>query len=199
MFFRQIVKVSLAAVLITSAFPAFSQVSPSGERKGLWFVVGAGVSNYDSDFSGRLTGPAGWVDWNLDFGPSFLSGLGLEAEARDLDYDRTGNVPNLGENSYGGGVLYTWRHFRNFHPYGKFLVEHGSVDFTLIGYPNYTHDTRTFYAPGGGVEYRAWRNVWVRGDYEYQLWPNFPTSVQTMKPQGFTIGVSYDLKHIHSY
>jgi opacity protein-like surface antigen len=52
------------------------------------------------------------------------------------------------------------------------------------------------YAPGGGVEYRLWRNIWARGDYEYQTWSVFPTPTTNLHPQGFTAGITYDLKHI---
>ena len=190
-------KLVLAALCLTAALPIFSQVAPAATEGGLPLVVGAGFSDYNTDWSGRLAGATVWADWNFYHGPSFLHGFGIEVEGRDLNYGRTGGVPNLRQDTAEVGAIYTWRHYRNFHPYGKFLAGIGSIDFQHIR-PKYSHDTRTVYAPGGGVEYRAWRNVWVRGDYEYQVWTDF-FHHHAMNPQGFTIGVSYDFKHIHAY
>jgi opacity protein-like surface antigen len=186
---------SLSALFVAAAVPAFSQVVPEATEGGIPLVVGVGYSNFYTDWSGRLSGPALWIDWNLYGGPSFLRGLGIEAEARDLNYDRTGGVPNLRQDSLEGGPLYTWRRYHNVHPYAKFLMGYGSIDFTLRNAPYYHHDSRTMYTPAGGVEVRAWRNVWVRGDYEYQFW-NSLFNNHDLNPQGFTVGVSYDLRHI---
>jgi opacity protein-like surface antigen len=82
-------------------------------------------------------------------------------------------------------------------PYGKFLLGYGSIDFNN-GYPmiqNGDHDTRTFWCPGGGAEYRIMSDLWIRGDYEYELWSHFGRA--TLEPKGFTVGVSYDLKDLH--
>jgi opacity protein-like surface antigen len=116
-------------------------------------------------------------------------------EARDLNYDRTGSDPKLRMDTVSGGAIYTWRHYRNVHPYAKFLVGYGSIDFSSSR-PNYTHDSRTVYAPGGGLDYRVYRNVWVRGNYEYQAWTDF-FNHHALNPQGFTIGAAYDFSGIH--
>src|ERR1019366_1666917 len=92
--------------------------------------------------------------------PSFLHGFGIEVEGRDLNYGRTGTDPRLRQDTAEGGGIYTSRHYRNFHPYVKFLLGYGSIDFQHIT-PTYSHDSRTVYTPGGGVEYRIWRNVSV--------------------------------------
>ena len=146
----------------------------------------------------RLSGGVLWADWNFYDHPSFLRGFGFEMEGRDLNYGRTGNVPSLREDTAAGGAIYTLRHYRDIHPYGKFLAGLGSIDFEHLA-PAYSHDSRTFYAPGGGIEYRMWRDVWVRGDYEYQLWTHFFLENQTMKPCGITAGASYDFGHHHRH
>jgi len=91
--------------------------------------------------------------------------------------------------------MYEWHHYRNFRPYVKGLMGFGSIYFgeclALCSTTPYTHDTRTVYAPGGGVEYRAFRSIWVRGDWEYQFWPQL-TGNTYLNPQGFTIGAVYD-------
>jgi opacity protein-like surface antigen len=186
---------SLLALLAAAAVPALSQVVAEANEGGIPLSIGVGYSNFASDWSGRLAGPTLWIDWNPYGGPSFLRGFGIEAEGRDLNYERTGGVGNLRQDTAEGGLLYTWRRHRNFHPYGKFLVGYGSIDFTLHNDPYYHHDSRTLLAPGGGVEFRAWRNVWVRGDYEYQFWRDF-FNHHALNPQGPTIGISYDIKHI---
>ena len=183
-------KMLLPALLVSALIPAYSQGASSATAGGLPLTVGVGYSNYATDWKGRLAGPTLWADWNFYHGPSLLRGFGIEVEGRDLNYDRTGSDPKLRLDTAGGGAIYTWRHYRNFHPYVKFLVEYGSVDFSVSD-PTYTHDSRTVYAPGGGLDYRVYRNVWVRGNYEYQFWPNF-FNHHTMNPAGFDIGVAYD-------
>jgi len=55
------------------------------------------------------------------------------------------------------------------------------------------HQTRTVTSLGGGVEIRVVRSVWLRGEYEYQDWPNFRggKSSPPLNPQGGTVGVMY--------
>ena len=182
----------LSAILVVSALiPAFSQVSPAGRgpARNLPFRVGAGYSNYASDWNGRLGGPAVWIDFDL---PK-LSGLQLEAEGRDLNYNRTGGDPNLRQYTVAGGVNYAWRYDPAFHPYVKFLTGVAHTHFSVLSpnFPNYTHDSRMFYALAGGVEVRAHGRLWIRGNYEYQFWPDF-FKYQTQTPHGFTVGMFYD-------
>jgi opacity protein-like surface antigen len=188
-------KTLLAALVVSASIPALSQTVPEATAGGLPLSVGVGYSNFytdwSTDWSGRLQGPMLWADWNFYRAPSFLRGFGIEVEGRDLNY---GGVGNLRQDTAEGGAIYTWRHYRNFHPYGKFLAGIGSIDFN-VNIPNYKHDSRTVYASGGGVEYRACRNVWVRGDYEYQFWTDF-FGYHALNPNGFTIGASYNFRRI---
>jgi hypothetical protein len=43
----------------------------------------------------------------------------------------------------------------------------------------------------------------LRGDYEYQSWPDIaiyrPNSTHILDPQGFTIGAMYDFRHRNSF
>ncbi len=185
-------KLLLAAVVVSTAIATMAQVAPEAKAPGIPLTVGVGYSNYATDWSGRLSGPSLWLDWNFYQGPSYLNGLGIEVEARDLNYDRTGGVPNLRMDTASGGAIYTWRHLHNFNPYAKFLLGYGSIDFTLTDVPNYKHDTRTLYAPAGGLDYRAFRNLSVRANYEYQFWPDF-FNHHALNPRGFTFGVAYDM------
>ena len=93
--------------------------------------------------------------------------------------------------------MYEWHHFRNFRPFGKFLIGFGGISFgqnlNPPGFKPYTHDTRTVYAPGGGFEYRVHGNLWARAEYEYERWPAL-SGRNEFSPQGFTIGAMYDIK-----
>ncbi len=191
-------KLVLATLFLAATLPASAQVTPSSQQSSVPLVVGVGFSNFNTDWSGRLSGATLWADWNFNQGPSFLQGFGIEVEGRDLNYGRSSGAPkNLRQDTLEAGAIYTLRHYRNFHPYGKFIAGLGSIDFQHIT-PTYSHDTRTVWASGGGVEYRAWQNVWVRGDYEYQFWTDF-LHHHALNPNGVTIGVAYDFGHIHAH
>jgi opacity protein-like surface antigen len=130
--------------------------------------------------------------------PHLLRGIGLEVEARDLNYGRSATQPpDLRDDVASGGVIYSWHRFRSIRPYGKFLMGYGNTDEGSLVSTVRWHDSRTVTSMGGGVEYRAWRSVWVRADYEYQTWPDFfkhsnPAIPQgLLNPQGFTVGAMY--------
>jgi hypothetical protein len=179
------------ALFMAAISPACAQVGPSAVQGGLPIVVGAGFSNYAMDYgTARMDGIAAWIDFYPRGLPRVISGLGIEAEGRDINFGRPSNIPRLRQDTGLIGVIYPWNHYRNFRPYAKYLAGQGSYDFPPLG--NYTHDTFLVLAPGGGAEYRVWQDVWVRADYEYQfwhLWAHDPT------PQGLTFGVSYDFRH----
>lgn len=185
-------------LVVCTAAPALSQVASPvrrGGHEGLPFRVGAGYSNYATDYDkgGRLGGPAVWVDFDVPKMPEDWSGLQLEVEARDLNYTRHDVAdPKLRQYTFAGGINLAWRYDPAFHPYVKFLVGVGNESFgTQSHSPGYTHDSRTFYAPAGGVDVRLHKRLWVRGDYEYQFWPDF-FNHHTQNPNGVTIGLFYD-------
>lgn len=186
------IKTRLVVLVFIAGVSVHGQVRPAATETRLPLTFGLGYSTYQTDWNGNLSGPMFWADWSFRQVPSHLKGIGVEIEGRDLNYQRTGGVPNLRMDAAGGGPLYTWRHFARIQPYGKFLVEFGSIDFTILGHPNYTHDTRIVKAPGGGLNYRVVPRVWVRGDYEYQYWPQLGHG-NDLTPHGFTFGVAYDL------
>jgi opacity protein-like surface antigen len=226
MVFRKAPFILLAAFFV-SVLPAVSQVNPAGEEGRMPLSVGAGATSFHLDWgedaNGHrrpIWGATLWIDWHFYSLPRYLNGLGIEAEARDVskwgpvelskgypDYNCDGNSPpncepnpsGLREDTAEGGVLYTWRRYAKIHPYAKFLIGFGSMDFpagdayTRTGVP-YTHDTRTIYAPGGGLEYRLMRKVDVRADYEYQFWPDFLGHPHALNPNGISVGATYSFK-----
>ncbi len=186
------------ALLFACARPALAQAVPAATQKSLPFAIGAGFSGYNPDYGhGRLLGGTLWIDYAPDWVPSLLRGIGLEIEARDLNYGRSSSLPgNLRQDVAEGGVMYSWPRFRNFRPYGKISWGYGNLDSETQADHRYSI-SRTIFSGGGGVEYRVSQRVWVRADYEYQSWPDFfkhsdPTiSAGRLNPQGFTIGALY--------
>ena len=174
---------------------ASGQVAAPYQRAKTWPIsLGVGLSNYAVDEGhGRMYGGTFWVDWTPGFLPSSLRGLGLEVEGRDISLNRSSTQPNAREDTAQGGPIYLWRHYENFHPYGKLLYGQGSIDF--VGSSTYSHDTRSFWAEGGGLEYRFYGQLWLRADYEHQQWQPLLGSNFVFKPQGFTVGVAYDFAH----
>jgi opacity protein-like surface antigen len=192
--FHMHLKLVLLTLILAATYPMSSQVVPAAREGGLPIVVGVGFSNFYTDWSGRLSGPTIWADWNFYHGPSLLHGFGIEVQGRDLNYFRTGSVTKLRMDTASGGPIYTWRKYRTVHPYGKFLIGYGSIDFNAFpSLPFYQHESRTVYTPGGGAEVRLWRNVSLRGEYEYQFWHDLFGS-GALNPQGLTIGASYDFR-----
>jgi hypothetical protein len=201
--FKLLVPPILTVIVLLAAVPAFCQVNAPYESGGFPITVGAGASSWDPDWGqGRMLGITAWADWYPSQLPSSLRGLGIEAEGRDIRYDRhlqpnngdpaRSGQGNTTEDTLGGGPVYSWRRFKNFYPYAKFVFSIGSVDF-ISDSPTYSHDTRTVMALGGGLEYRVFRQLWVRGDYEYQDWGTLLHN--TLNPQGVTVGFNYDFSH----
>jgi len=167
-----------------------------------------------------------WIDWHFAGLPHYLNGFGVEAIARDLskwgpielskgygDFNCTGgevppncqpNPSGLREDTAEAGPIYTWRRYAKLHPYAKLMVGYGNMDFPgveSVRYPSgrlYTHDTRTFFAPGGGLEYRVTPTIDIRADYEYQFWPTF-LGRSFVCPSGVSVGATYSFKPYHRH
>jgi hypothetical protein len=197
--YQRCLRVLSALLIVSAVIPALSQAVPERRRVGikpLPLRVGAGYSYYGSDWSGRIGGPTVWIDFDVPKLPPSWSGFQFEAEGRDLNYNRTWSRtvdPTLRQYTVAGGVNYAWRYDPAFHPYVKFLAGIGNINFETQ-HPGYRKDSRTFYAPAGGVEVRAYRRLWIRGNYEYQFWPDFFRH-HTLTPHGFTVGMYYDLSN----
>lgn len=183
-----------------------AQTVPSAiQTGGLPITAGLGVSDYDVDWGhGRMLGGTIWIDYMPSRVPSILHGLGLEAEARDISLNHSSTQPaNFRLDTAGGGPIY-FAHvarFPNFHPYGKLILSYGGIDWDNPN-PQFTHETRTVMAPGLGFDYRLYRSILLRADYEYQFWPDIaPSSPGThvLNPQGFTVGAMYDFRHFRRH
>jgi hypothetical protein len=77
----------------------------------------------------------------------------------------------------------------------------GNTDYVTTGRH---HDSRTVTSMGGGLEFHAYRTIWVRADYEHQSWPDFfkhanpAIPAGLLNPQGFTVGALYHFGGHHS-
>jgi hypothetical protein len=195
-------KLMAAAMAVATAFPAFSQVAPSATGGGMRIEAGGGFSYFKSDLGGlKLPGGALWVDGYPAHLPPYLHGLGLEAEARGVRTPESSatEIGSFRQETIGGEPTYSWYPRRNLRPYAKFIADFAAQDF-FVGAQSYRHETQMAYALGGGVEYRVYRDVWARGDYEYQIWPNpFNNPNWYLDPQGITVGLSLDLKALHRH
>jgi hypothetical protein len=188
------IKLVVGVVLLLGSQHSFAQVSPPGMERSVPIKVGLGFSNFDSDWNGRISGPSLWIDWNLHQLPTFMSGLGVEIEARDLSFGSP--VARLRYDTLSGGAIYTFLPHRNVRPYAQLLVGLGSVDFPRTP-SGYSHDTRTITEPGGGIDCRIISRVKVRVGYQYQFWPDLFHG-HSLNPTGFTIGTAYDFGERHS-
>jgi hypothetical protein len=189
----------LAVSILSVTVSAFSQVVPDYVRKNGWpFTVGAGPVNYAVDMGhGRMYGFAGWFDIYPGKLPSFLHGhLGAEGELRDISLGASSSQPNVRYDTASMGLIYVWNRLHKVRPYVKCMIGDGSVDFIRLS-PTYAHDTRTFTAPAGGFEFRIKQDLWIRANYDYEIWQSLAglkvySGNGVLKPQGFTLGVSYD-------
>ncbi len=180
----------LSVALLLSATHLFAQVNPAGFERTVPLKLGLGISDFSTDWAGRISGPSLWADWSFHQVPAFLNGLGVEIEARDLNYARTAHVPTLRFDTAVAGPIYAFSQHRAIRPYGQFLIGLGSMDFPSSN-KRYTHDTRTIFEPGGGVEFLIASRVQLRAAYEYQFWPDM-FGHHALNPNGFTLGTAYD-------
>jgi len=202
-------KLVLAVLFALSSLSAMAQVAPAVKIGGLPLGVGVGFSDYDTSYyypylpywSGRMTGISAWADYSI------FHGLGVEVEGTSLFGNKpTSFLPadevhgSLSEKSIQGGLLYKYpRTVFKVRPFAKALGGVGRIDFPDRVTSSYTYENTGLFSAGGGLEYRLWRTVFVRGEYEYQWWEDFRSGTQTLNPNGFTIGATYYLRGIHRH
>jgi opacity protein-like surface antigen len=201
-------KLVLAALLTLSTLPVFSQVAPAAKVGGLPLGVGVGFVNYDTDYykpdlpywSGRMSGVSVWADYTL------FHGLGVEVEGNSIFAGKpTPYVPS-GQTIYGslkeetlqGGIFYKYHQVFGVRPYVKILGGGGRIDFPDTD-PYYTSENCGVYTLGGGIEYKVWRTLYVRGEYEHQTWKGFRSGSQGLDPNGLNVGATYYLRGIHRH
>lgn len=180
-------KLLLFAALLLLPTLSRAQVVAAGKGGNQQLYVGGTFSDFDPDYGyKRLYGIGAYADYNLS------PRLGAEAEVR---FHRFNQLSNIHEDNYLIGPRISWRK-RRYNFYGKGLFGVGYFNFPL----NAAHGTYLDIALGGGVDYRLTRRIYLRAEYEYQIWPGFvgPPDGFTQKnrpngltPNGFAFGGSY--------
>ena len=161
-------KLVLAVLITFSTLPVFAQVAPAVKIGGLPLGIGGGLSDYSLDYGPgrRMIGVSAWADYSI------FHGVGIEAEGTTIFADRPAVLPRMRQDTIKGGLIYKTGRTRcwEFALCRRVWLVWASLDFPSRN-PFYTHDTFTMYAIGGGAEYKIWKTLYARVDYEYQWWP----------------------------
>jgi hypothetical protein len=166
--------VALVALLWGVHASAQSRESATAGRTFVW--VGGGVSDYYLQYGGsKIVGVTGFVDADT------RRKLGIEAEGRWLDYRQTHNIH---AETYLAGPRY---HFNvnRVQPYVKGLAGLGKFNFPY----NYATGKYFVIGAGGGADYFITPRLSVRGDFEYQYWPQF--TFGAMSAGGVSVNLRY--------
>ena len=158
---KLIPKLMLALLFVVAAIPALSQVAPQATQGSLPVVVGIGGADYSIDFGpgARMEGITAWADlYPFKFSRK-LSGLGFEAEGRDLNFNKPSGLSKMRQDTGMAGFIYAVPRYKIFRPYVKMVAGVGSMDFPAAPKSTYSHDTFLVYAPGGGAEVRMWQHL----------------------------------------
>jgi hypothetical protein len=161
--------------LLTGA-NGFAQSRESATAGRTFVSVGGGASDYYLQYGGeKVVGLTGFLDADS------VRRMGIEAEGRWLDLHQTHNIH---AETYLAGPRY---HFDvgRFQPYVKGLAGIGKFNFPY----NYAKGRYFVIAGGGGLDYRINPRLSVRGDFEYQYWPQF--TFGPMSSGGASISLRY--------
>jgi opacity protein-like surface antigen len=182
-------KILLFAALLLLPTLSRAQVVAAGRGGNQQLYVGGTFSDFDPDYGyQRLYGIGAFVDYN------YSPRLGAEAEVR---FHRFNQLNSIHEDNYLIGPKLNWRHKR-YAFYVKGLLGLGEFNFPASA----AHGGYFATALGGGLDYRLTRRIYIRGEYEYQIWPGFvgppdppaPPFVNRpngLTPNGFAVGASY--------
>ena len=164
--------------LLTGAPRLFAQANPTASRAGD-LIVGAGYTSAESDYGYRFTGYGIYGDFN------FYRNFGVEATFHSVK--EGGNSP-IYERTFEVGPRYSHT-YGPFVPYLKIMIGHGS-----FRYPDDVRGTKGYglYSGGFGTDIKVRPYLYLRGDFEYQKWYNFPPS--SLSPQLFTFGAAYHFR-----
>jgi opacity protein-like surface antigen len=168
-------------ILLPSALHA--QATAAATRGGIAQVGAAYTFSNEDQYIGKyLQGMTFYGTFDLN------SHIGIEGNVHLVSLFKS--YYNYKENSYDAGVRYVMN-FHRIHPYGKGLVGFGhataQTPSQIVG--GSTPGTYFLFALGAGVDYSLTPKVNLRGDFEYQRWPNFPPHGLT--PPLFSFGAAY--------
>jgi hypothetical protein len=204
-------KLVLAALIFLSILPVYAQVAPAAKISGLPLGVGVGITDYDPSYyeypvlvpgwNGRMIGVSVWGDYRI------YRGFGVAVQATSLFGNKPATNPLPGQAVFGSlkeqtlqaGIIYRYHEVFKVRPFVQALAGEGRINFPSVN-PFYTYEDSPLYSFGGGLEYRVWNNMFVRGQYEYQTWKGFQVNAQgqekPLHPAGATLGVTYYLRGV---
>jgi hypothetical protein len=172
-------RVALFIGLLGVAPLLHSQTAPTAERVGD-LKIGGAFSTANSDYGDRYNGGAAYFDFD------FLRHIGVEGQfhfVKDPD--------DLYEKTYEVGPRY-YRTYRKFVPYAKAMYGRGVFNYPALadGFrPNLAYNIA---AAGVGVDYKVRPYLYVRADWEYQVWFGFQGS--SLTPSILTLGAAYHFR-----
>ena len=154
-----------------------AQVVASAVHSPLSLTAGGMVSEYNTDYSLQHIGGVGaYVDLTI------FHGIGAEAEGR---WQYINGFRGLSQDNYLLGPQFKLHSIWRARPYVKALFGFTNMNFPAdIGSGRYTT-----IALGGGVDLKVTRRWSVRGDGEFQKWPEFQGT--SLSPYGLSVGVGY--------
>lgn len=154
----------------------FAQSAESANAGRALVSVGVAASGFTLGYGDRkILGLSAWIDADT------IRRFGFETEFRRLEYRQTANVH---AETYLTGVRYHFNRGRT-QPYVKVLAGVGHFNYSY----NYAKGSYFVVAGGGGMDYRLNPRWTVRGDFEYQQWPQF--TFGTMSSMGANVGIRY--------
>lgn len=166
----------MAALFVSGGAHAIAQTRESATAGRSFVWVGGGASEYYLQYGGeKIIGVTGFLDADS------VRRMGIEAEGRWLDLHETHNVH---AETFLAGPRYHFDAGR-FQPYVKGMAGLGKFNFPY----NYATGKYFVIAPGGGVDYFVTPRLSVRGDFEYQYWPQF--TFGPMSSGGLSVSLRY--------
>ena len=163
-----------------------AQASATASRAGD-LLVGAGYTSAESDYGFRFTGFAVYGDF--DFSRHF----GVEGNFHKVNQ---GNGSPIYERTLEVGPRY-YRTYGPFVPYLKLMVGRGTFNYPPNPPPAPQDQARDnigygLFAGGFGTDIKVREWLYLRGDFEYQKWYNFPPN--SLSPELFTFGAAYHFR-----
>jgi hypothetical protein len=172
--------VSTSIFLVGLTIQMSAQALPAA-AKSTRVQIGVGASFAKPDFTdAAIKGIS--LYGSVDFGRH----LGIDGEVHDI---KLFTPRDVGESSYLLGLRYGITEGR-LYPYAKVLAGLGSFSFQKGYFPSNSASTHRMYALGGGLDFRANRNINIRViDFEFQRWPGF--GPHGLTPLVATFGLAY--------
>ena len=144
----------IAVVFVCAGLAVGQEVKPSAE-----LTLNYQFLHLSSEGSGTNVPLGGGSSISIPI----TSFLGFTA---DTSYaTKSGTLATVSGITFGGGPQFTSRRNESVQPYFRFLV--GAIDFRadLLGHTGST--TAFFWAPGGGIDLKVSRLVWIRTGADY--------------------------------